>query len=233
MEENMTNEESLRLITDMIQKAKGTINENGTSSILWGSVIAFCGFVNFAQAVWHFSIGFDIWILALVAIVPQIIISIQERKRHLIRTHTQIALDAVWMVYTISIFALIFYINIVPTQFVKEFTNYISANLKYDGQYLQSHGSPTASTPHLTISSIPVPSVFSLFLIMYAFPTMITGLITSFKPMVLGAVLCYAFFAISLFTPHTWDAVLVSLSGIFNWLIPGILLRKRFLSQAR
>ncbi len=218
----MTNEESLRLITEMINKAKSTINENGTSSILWGAVVGFCGLTTFAQAFWHFSIGFDVWILALVAIVPQIVISIKEGKRNLVKTHTQIALDAVWIVYSISIFALIFYMNIAAIQETKYMAsqglvmvqkNIASGELKPDGNY--------------------PPSSFSLFLLIYAMPTMITGIVTKFKPMIVGALLCYAFFAVSLFTPWIWDALLSGLAGIFNWLIPGILLRRRFLSQAR
>ena len=222
MEENMTNEESLRLITEMIQTAKGTINENGTSAILWGSVVAFCGMMNFAQEHWHFNIGFDIWILTIVAIVPQIIISIQERKRTKFKTHTQIALDGVWLVYVISIFALILYQNITPGQSAKMMAsngiNLFQKNLA-TGQYL----------PYGYFA----PSMLSLFLIIYAFPTMITGIVTKFKPMIFGAILCYGFFVLSLFTPFAWDAFLTGLSGIFNWLIPGILLRKRYLSQAR
>lgn len=222
MEENMTNEESLRLIHEMIQKAKSTVNENGTSSILWGSVVGLCGMVSFAQLHWHFSIGFDIWILALLAIVPQIILVIREGKRKLIKTHTQIALDAVWTVYGFSIFALVLYNNIVPVESVR---------------LLLNQGATVFQKNIATGEIIPfpmyVPSALSLFLLIYAFPTMVTGIVTKFKPMIFGAALCYIFFILSLFLPLVWDAFLTGLAGIFNWFIPGILLRRRFLSQAR
>ncbi len=218
----MTNEESLRLITEMIQKAKSTINENGTSSILWGCVVGFCGLINFAELYWHFNIGFDIWILALLAVIPQIIIVIMESKRIKVKTHTQLALDAVWTVYGISIFALVLYINVVPKQSIRLLLNQGAAVFQKN-----------LSTNQLTPFSMYPPSALSLFLLIYAFPTMITGVVTKFKPMIIGAALCYCFFVASLFTPLVVDTLLTALAGIFNWLIPGILLRKRFLSQAR
>ena len=43
MEEKELNEkESLSLISEMIQKAKSSFHESGTSAILWGSVTAVC-----------------------------------------------------------------------------------------------------------------------------------------------------------------------------------------------
>ncbi|RYD88495.1 MAG: hypothetical protein EOP50_18990, partial [Sphingobacteriales bacterium] len=118
-EQPMSEQESLQLITEMIGKAKKSFHETGTSAILWGSVIAFCGLVTFAQMQWGLSIGFDVWILTLIAIVPQLVITVRESRRRIVRTHTQEALNAIWMVYGLSIFAVIFYINVVPSQSVR------------------------------------------------------------------------------------------------------------------
>jgi hypothetical protein len=56
---------------------------------------------------------------------------------------------------------------------------------------------------------------------------MVTGIATKFKPMLYGAILCYIFFIISCFTAHEYDMLLNGLAGIFNWLIPGLILRSR------
>jgi hypothetical protein len=79
-EKKLTEQESLRLITEMIHKAKSSFHESGTSAILWGSVVAIAGFTSFAERFWNFSIGFDIWLLVLAAFIPQLIISIKESK---------------------------------------------------------------------------------------------------------------------------------------------------------
>ena len=44
-EKQITQQESLLLITEMINKAKTSFHENGSSAILWGSIIAFCGLI--------------------------------------------------------------------------------------------------------------------------------------------------------------------------------------------
>ena len=62
-EEKFSEQESLKLISEMIQKAKHSFHENGTSAILWGSVVGIAGIISFAELFWHFYIGFDIWLL--------------------------------------------------------------------------------------------------------------------------------------------------------------------------
>ncbi|MBC7651768.1 MAG: hypothetical protein H7101_08465, partial [Deinococcales bacterium] len=99
-EQPMNEQESLRLITDMIQKARGShFHENGTSAILWGSVVGFCGLMSFIEVFFKLNFDFDWWLLALIAIVPQIFISIKEKRNRVVKTDLQIAMDAVWLVY--------------------------------------------------------------------------------------------------------------------------------------
>jgi len=73
-----------------------------------------------------------------------------------------------------------------------------------------------------------IPSLSSVYLIIYAFPTIATGLINKFKPMIWGAVVCYALFFISLYTSFKYDMLMLGLAGIANWLIPGLILRDRY-----
>lgn len=215
-EKQLSEKESLQLITEMIAKAKHSYHENGTSAILWGSVVAFCGFVMFAELYYHFSIGFDVWLLTLAAFVPQIFITINEKKNRKIISHTEAAMTTIWLVFTISMFALVFYFNVVPGVsdkiLAQEGTKILA--IKADG---------STSDFHYT-----VPSAGSLLMLMYAIPTLATGLAYKFRPMILGALLCYLFFIVSCFTPTAYDMLLNGLAGIFNWLLPGLILRSRF-----
>jgi hypothetical protein len=213
----MNEQESLRLITDMIAKAKAShFHEDGTSAILWGIVVGFCGLVHFAELYWKFSIGFDVWILTLVALIPQIFISIKESRNRVVRTDMQIAVDAVWTVYGISVFAMIAYINIIP---------YSSANLfAQSGVSLFQKDANGMIEPFRAFAL----SASSLLIILYAFPTLVTGLARRFKPMIYGAMACYIFFFISLYTSTTYDNLLAGMAGIGNWLIPGLILRNRY-----
>jgi uncharacterized membrane protein len=218
IDKNLTTEESLKIITEMIQKAKGShFHENGTSAILWGAVVGFCGIIVFTERYWNYYIGFDVWMLALLALVPQIIIYIKEKKNKFVKTHAEESMGAIWLVYGISIFALLFYFNIVP-----ETTKTILAQ---NGEILmlkKADGSIHPWQPYVFSSN-------SLMMIVYAFPTLATGIARKFKPMVYGAIACYLFFIISLYTSSEWDSLLAGLAGIGNWLIPGLILRQRYL----
>jgi len=218
-ERDLTEQESLALITEMIGKARTHFHESGTSAILWGTVVSFCGFASFAQSYWNFRLGFDVWLLALIAIIPQIIISIREGRRYRVKTHSQAAIDTVWTIYGFSIFALVFYLNIVPGV-----TDHLLATEDHI-QLLQKDLATGVISPFHVFT----PSITSLFLILYAFPTICTGIITRFKPMLVGAIICYVFFLASLFTATTYDYLFMGLAGICNWLIPGIILRNRYL----
>ncbi len=217
-EKKLSEQESLELIAKMIQKAKGGFHENGTSAILWGSVVTLAGIINFAEEYWNFYIGFDIWLIVLAAIIPQIFISVRERKNRKAIPHEAAFMNAVWLVYGISIFALIFYFNIVP--------RVSDQILKDSGSELLVRNASTGSLKHFTPD---VLSHFSLLLLLYAIPTLTTGMARRFRPMMIGGVLCYLFFVVSCFTATMWDMLLNSLAAIFNWLIPGFILRLRYL----
>ena len=219
-DEPLNEQESLRLITDMIQKAKAShFHEDGTGAIMWGSVVGFCGLMHFAEIYWHFTIGFDVWLLALLALIPQIIISIRDKKNRIVKTDMQVAMDAVWTVYGISIFAVIVYLNIVPAASQKLFAN--------DGIELLQKSADGVIKPFRVFAL----SGGSLLMIIYAFPTLVTGIARNFKPMIYGAIACYIFFIISLYTSSTYDNLLSGLAGIGNWLIPGLILRNRFIKR--
>ena len=214
----LSEKESLDLIAQMIRKAKSSFHESGTSAILWGSVVALAGIINFSEEYWKFSIGFDIWLIVLAALIPQIFISIRERKNRKAVSHDAAFMNAIWLVYGISIFALLLYFNIVPWVTDRE--------MKQAGNELLMRNIHTGTVEHFTPY---VFSHFSLLLILYAIPTLATGLGFRFRPMLLGGLLCYLFFIASCFTSTMWDMLLNGLAGIFNWLIPGLILRNRYI----
>jgi hypothetical protein len=75
-----------------------------------------------------------------------------------------------------------------------------------------------------------VPSFYSIYLMLYAFPTLVTGIVKKFRPMLVGALLGYSFFIISCFTSTEYDMLLGAATAICCWLIPGIILRRKYLA---
>ena len=101
-----TQQQSLDLINEMINKAKKSYVTKGTASIVWGLIIIICSLVTWAQEHYKFRLGFDIWILTLVALVPQILFSIKESRSRKFTTYEGTSLMYVWMAFGISIFTL-------------------------------------------------------------------------------------------------------------------------------
>jgi hypothetical protein len=110
-EKILTEKESLELITQMINKAKREYRETGVTALMWGSVITFCSLVTFAAYFlqWHWA--HYVWWLTFVAVIPQIIISIKERKKRRYKTYNDDAMGGIWISFAIAIFLLSFYFN--------------------------------------------------------------------------------------------------------------------------
>lgn len=220
-ESTFSEQESLQLIAEMIKKAKGSYHDTGIGSLLWGAVVAIASGVNFLQREYDFKLGFDIWWLVLAAIIPQVYLSIREKKIKKAKQYDDDLIDSVWLVFGISIFAMGFYQNIVPLQ-----TEKIIAQEGWTMMKHYADGRPDEVIRPFT------PSLYSVYILLYAFPTMVTAMVKKFVPMKIGAIITYGLFILSLFTESRYDMLLGSMAALVCWFIPGIILRKKYLRQA-
>ena len=156
--------------------------------------------------------------LTLIAIVPQVFIIIREKKKHVVKSDKAVAIDAIWTVYGISIFALVFYFNVIGKQ--------TETLLLQEGKELMMKNLTTGVIEHQRPFAL---SQGSLLLMLYAIPTLATGIASKFKPMVIGGIICYVLFALSCYTDRKYDFLMNGIAGILNWLIPGLILRSRYL----
>lgn len=214
-EKEFSEKESLQLIHEMISKAKASYHETGIGPILWGSVITFCSLVTFAQVQFSFNLPFDIWLLTLVAIIPQVIISVKESRKRKAVTYEDKAMSYIWTCFGISIFLLV-NININLFAHLNPILN----------DYEKLKGIADAGFNYNSYST-------SLFLLLYGIPTIITGGITCVKPMLYGGILCWVCCIISVYTGIKTDLLLMALSATAMWLIPGIILRRRFVAKKK
>ncbi len=185
--ENFTEQDSLKLINEMISKAKKSHIEKGIASILWGGLIFFCSMYTWVETQFNFN-GGDPWILTLVALAIQIFFAAKDGKKRNYKSYEADVLGSVWIAFGICMFVLIIYSNKHP-----------------------SNGEIT-----------------SLFMMLYALPTFVTGKVTKFKPMVYGGIFCWLFSLISIFTPFKIDSLLMAACGLAAWLIPGIILWNQY-----
>jgi uncharacterized protein with PQ loop repeat len=204
-EQQLSEQESLRLISQMINKAKNSFHDTGIGPILWGSVIALCSLVTFARVQFGFKLPFDIWLLTLVAILPQIIITYREKKMRRARNYDDAAIDYIWLSFGIAIF-LMAHINIV-------FINKLE-------EIFKAYKVATGHWPDFNLNDYTA----SLMLLLYGFPTVITGAIMKFKPMLWGGIAGWLCCIISVYTPAETDMLLTAFAAVVMWLVPGIIL---------
>lgn len=105
-ENKLTENESLKLITEMIGKAKSSYHSNGTSAIMWGIVIFFCGLFDFFQKQFQFDIGFDIWLLMFLALIPQFYMMIKNAKKKNFVSYEETTMSYVWWAFGVTILML-------------------------------------------------------------------------------------------------------------------------------
>lgn len=208
-DKNLSGKESLELITQMINKAKNSYHDTGIGAMMWGAVIAVCSLVRLSEIHFGYRLPFDIYLLTLAAIIPQIVISIKEKKKRKVKSYDDVYMDYLWLGFGISIFLLI----------------HISNNIFNEwGSWADEYKNITGKSASFSFYEFVNP----LFLMLYGMPTFVTGAACKFKPMLFGGLLCWVCCIIAVYTSIKVDLILVALSAIFAWLVPGILMEKEY-----
>lgn len=209
-EKQLSEKESLALITTMINKAKESCHDTGIAAIMWGALIAVCALVKLSELHFNYNLPFDIYLLTIVAVIPQIFISIKSRKERKVKTYDDAFMDTLWLGFGITIFLMILITN--------------SLFHAMDG-YKNPTGHPAVIKMYEFISP--------LFLLLYGMPTFVTGISMKFKPMILGGILCWVCCIITIYTTVKIDLLLTAFSAVFAWLIPGIIMEKDYRKAKR
>lgn len=98
MEKNMTNEDSLAIITEMIAKAKKEVAGDGSFHLLlWGWVIAFCNLGFYVLEKVQFDHPYMIWLLVMPTAFFSFYWSYRKNRKARIRTHLEMALNQIWI----------------------------------------------------------------------------------------------------------------------------------------
>ncbi|TMI64865.1 MAG: hypothetical protein E6H07_02810 [Bacteroidetes bacterium] len=208
-DKNLSGKESLELITQMINRAKNSYHDTGIGAMMWGAVITICSLVRLSEIHFGYRLPFDIYLLTLAAIIPQIIISIKEKKERKVKSYDDAFMDYLWLGFGISIFLLIHICNIIFNEW----------DVWADSQTIIA-GNKTAFSFYEFVAP--------LFLMLYGMPTFVTGAACKFKPMLWGGLLCWVCSIITVYTPIKLDLLLTALSALFAWFIPGLLMEKEY-----
>lgn len=110
-EMQFSEKQSLELITTMINKAKNDYVETGIGALMWGSVVTLCALVSFVNYYLHLQWANYIWFLAIAAVVPQVILSVREKRKRKYKTYNEDAMGGIWLSFGVSMFLLIYFVN--------------------------------------------------------------------------------------------------------------------------
>ncbi|HVX48544.1 MAG TPA: hypothetical protein VHB48_00250 [Chitinophagaceae bacterium] len=69
--------------------------------------------------------------------------------------------------------------------------------------------------------------IFSIVLALYGMPLFLCGIIIRFRPLVYGAVCCWALSIITTFIPYDYQMLMLAVAMIAGWIVPGYLLQAR------
>ena len=74
-------------------------------------------------------------------------------------------------------------------------------------------------------------TMYPLILMLYGVPTILSGVILRFKPLVAGGLICWVLSIVAPFIPLLYNLLLVAVAVIAAWIIPGYLMQKRFVLE--
>ena len=108
-EKQMTETESLQLITSMINKAKNRFNESGMLYLLWGWLILVCCIVQFVAI--HFFNNdktYYVWYSTWLLLIYQFFYLRKKRAGGKVKMYTSEIIGFVWLVFLIMYALLVF-----------------------------------------------------------------------------------------------------------------------------
>ena len=211
-EKKLSEQESLDLIATMISKAKEAYHETGIGVIMWGTIVTLCSLVRLSEIHFDFELPFDIYLLTVAAIIPQVIFTINQKRERRVKSYDEVYMDYLWLGFGICIVLMIIIVN------------HIFASLDPVIRHYREVSNAAMDSSDFRFSEF----VYPLFLLLYGFPTFVTGAACKFKPMIWGGICCWLCCVIAIYTPIKIDLLLTAVSASMAWLIPGVLMEREY-----
>lgn len=105
----LSNEESLRIITRMIQTAKGNIKGNSFHFLLWGWVVTFGNLGHFyLMEFTDFAYPYAVWLITIPTWIVSLLYGYRQSSKERVKTYSDFLIMWTWLAFTFSIVILIF-----------------------------------------------------------------------------------------------------------------------------
>ena len=199
-EKQLSEQDSLRLIQEMIHTAKKEQKDDGKSWIIWGWLLFFASFLSFLNQKFHWFNDFFFWdifgLCTILLLIYEAIRYFTSKRIDRVRTYTRDLLEKLNIGFFIFLLLIILSIN---------------AGL------FSSHGGVH-----------PVYG-FALLLGLYGFWILVYGAVLNFRPSIIGAYITWGFAFASLFVNKFEHTMLLHAGAVLcGYIIPGHIANREF-----
>lgn len=190
-ERTLSEQESLSLIRQMIDTARGRISENGHLYLLWGWAVFICSvgqyiLMNYVKTDKHYRV----WIVMWLIFIYQMIYLRRKKKTMKVKAYTDDVIAAIWIVFVMLMFMFA-----------------------------------------VVIGGFAGPEYYKMvnpgFLALYGMPTILSGAVLRFRPLIYGGIVCWLLCVASTQISYEYHLLLLAAAVVAAWIVPGYLLRKQ------
>jgi hypothetical protein len=115
-DESLSTQQSLNIITEMINNAKGNVKENSIYFLLWGTVIAIADIGMFTLIKMNYPHPYIVWSIAIPAWIVTIIMGYKQGKKARATSHLDRISAWSWFTFGIVIFTLVIFGRVINWQ---------------------------------------------------------------------------------------------------------------------
>ncbi len=190
-ENEFSPQESLRLISSMIETTKNSMSDSSVYFLLWGwGVLVICVAQYCLKVIIKYPNDAIVWLAIPVILIVHIFLVIKKRRKEKVKTFIGEANAYLWTAIGLSFFVLIF-----------------------------------------IFSKTGWRNCVSVYIIMYAIGTYVSGCLIKFRPLIIGGLICFLLAAIAVFLSDDSQIIMLALAILVSYIIPGHLLRIKYGKQ--
>ena len=189
METTLNEQDSIRVITEMIENSKAKIRDNGFFYLLWGWLVLIASVTNFVLLQIGFGQAWLPWpILMTAGGIASGIAGYKLGKKAKAKTMFDTAMIYLWYGFLVTLLIILF----------------------------------TASSGKISWNVTN-----TLIISLYGLGTFVSGGILKFKPLIFGGIISWVLAIVTLYVPEMYSLLMVAMSIIVAYLIPGYMLKSR------
>lgn len=183
-----TEQQSLRLINEMIMTAKSSMKDDGFLYLFWGwlifaSALLHYGLLHYTQ----FSYPYAVWLTMPLAGIFSAVYSSRKARREKVRTIFDTFMKYLWMGFIASIIILL-----------------------------------------IGMSRIGWQNGYPILMILYGLGTFVSGGALKFRPLIIGGIASWLIALLAFFVAFDIQLLLLALSILVSYIIPGHLLKANY-----